>query len=87
MKTTIVYLLCFDAPYKHAKHYLGSTTDLERCLSEHEQGRHGRLTQVLHEHGITFTLARTWAGDKQLERRLKNRGGARRLCPLCQHGD
>ena len=31
--TTVVYLIHFDAPYKHAQHYLGSAIDLEARLT------------------------------------------------------
>src|ERR1043166_2803861 len=30
-----VYLIHFEIPYKHAKHYLGFTTNLENRLTEH----------------------------------------------------
>src|SRR5436190_4351950 len=30
-----VYLIHFDIPYKHAKHYLGFTTNLENRITEH----------------------------------------------------
>lgn len=87
MKTSIIYLLCFDEPYKHAKHYLGSTSDLDKCIEEHENGAHCNLTKVIKKAGISFTLARLWSGDKKEERRIKNMGGLRRVCPLCKHGD
>jgi hypothetical protein len=40
--------------------------------------------EVITAAGIRFTLARTWPGTRTLERRLKNRGGHARLCPICQ---
>jgi hypothetical protein len=33
--------------------------------------------------GITWRLARTWAGGAERERQLKRQGGAARRCPLC----
>lgn len=80
-----IYLLHFDRKYKHAGHYLGSTDQpLEARLKEHRTGRGARLMEVVTEAGIGFELARTWKGSRKDERRLKNRGGASRLCPLCQ---
>jgi hypothetical protein len=33
--------------------------------------------------GIDWQLARTWLGDRDLERRLKRQHNAPRLCPVC----
>lgn len=79
-----IYLIHFLTPYKHAKHYLGSTDDLERRLIEHATGHGARLMAVIVEAGIDWTLARTWEGDRKRERQLKNFGGASRICPLCR---
>ena len=54
-----VYLLHFDRPYQHAKHYLGSCQDLERRLTQHGKGRGARLLEVVHAVGIGWQLART----------------------------
>ncbi|MGP4105307.1 hypothetical protein [Nonomuraea sp. KM90] len=79
-----VYLLHFDQPYKHARHYIGWTPgDLNRRLRQHRNGTGARLLQVITAAGIGFALARTWNGGRNLERSLKRRGGASRACPLC----
>jgi predicted GIY-YIG superfamily endonuclease len=78
-----VYLLHFDQPYKHARHYLGWTADLDARLARHEAGTGARLLEVAHDAGIGWTLARTWEGGRARERQLKNQGGATRRCPLC----
>lgn len=78
-----IYLLHFNTPFKHARHYLGYTPDLDSRLADHAAGRGARLTQVIAEQGITFQLARTWDGTRADERRLKNQKNAPRLCPLC----
>lgn len=79
-----VYLLHFDAPFGHAKHYTGWSADLPARLAEHEAGRGARLTEVVAEAGIRFVLTRTWPGvTRVFERSLKNRGGAARYCPGC----
>lgn len=78
-----VYLLHFDRPYRHARHYRGWTTDLDARLAEHAAGRGARLVAVIAAAGIGFTLARTWPGTRSRERQLKRQGGAARNCPLC----
>lgn len=84
-KTTTVYLLHFDRPFGHAKHYLGSTTHLARRLGDHRTGHSSsKFMNKIHDAGIGFQLARVWKGDKQTERKLKNQGGASRICPVCK---
>ncbi|WP_327590098.1 hypothetical protein OHA25_25965 [Nonomuraea sp. NBC_00507] len=79
-----VYLLHFDRAYKHARHYIGWTPgDLTRRLRQHRNGTGARLLQVITAEGIDFAVARVWTGGRNLERSLKNRGGASRSCPLC----
>lgn len=80
----VCYLLHFDEPIAHAKHYLGSTTNLERRISEHRRGYRARLMEVLKERGIGFQVARVWeGGDRQLEKKLKKQKQGTRLCPIC----
>jgi predicted GIY-YIG superfamily endonuclease len=81
----VIYLLHFDEPYRHARHYLGFTPDhrLAERLAEHAAGRGARLTQVVAAAGIGWRLARTWPGGRARERQLKRQGGASRCCPLC----
>lgn len=81
--TGTVYLLHFDQPFGHARHYTGWTTDLAARLAEHAAGRGARLLAVVKAHGIGWTLARTWTGTRACERALKRQGGASRRCPLC----
>lgn len=78
-----VYLLHFDRPLQHAQHYLGFASRLEARLEHHRNGTGARLMAVVRDAGIGFVLARTWAGDRTLERQLKNRHMHRRLCPIC----
>jgi predicted GIY-YIG superfamily endonuclease len=80
----VVYLLHFDRPYQHARHYLGSCTDLTRRLAQHGKGRGARLLEVVQAVGIGWQLARTWGGGTHRERQRTNQGGASRLCPLCK---
>jgi hypothetical protein len=85
-----VYLLCFQdatghkARHKHAGHYLGYAENLARRMKMHRAGRGSRLVAVIIGQGLGFSVARTWDGNRTLERRLKNQKNAPRLCPLCQ---
>ena len=78
-----VYLIHFQRPYKHARHYLGYTADLEARIEQHRNGTGARLLQVITAAGIAFDVARTWACGRELERKLKNRHEGPRLCPIC----
>jgi predicted GIY-YIG superfamily endonuclease len=78
-----VYLLHFDKPYRHARHYIGWTDDMAARLAKHETGAGARLLAVVHAAGIGWQLARTWPGGRTRERQIKRQGGASRCCPLC----
>ena len=78
-----VYLLHFDRPYRHARHYVGWAKNVTARLAQHEVGQGARLLQVVRDAGITWTLARTWQGTRNRERQIKSMGGASRRCPLC----
>ena len=83
-KNYTCYLLHFDRPLCHAKHYIGCTMDVEKRLELHRKNPGPRILQVLKEKGIGFQLVRTWnCKDKHFERRLKNRKEAPCLCPIC----
>lgn len=87
----IIYLLHFDTPYKHARHYLGCTTrPLRARLLEHASGNGARIMEVISQAGISWTLARTWkvpgrkwATGWAMERKLKSRHNSPLLCPIC----
>lgn len=79
-----LYLLHFNQPYKHARHYLGSAEDLRKRLAEHAAGHGVKLIKVIQEAGITWSLARTWDNASRAdESRLKHTHHRARLCPLC----
>jgi len=79
----MVYLIHFNVPYKHARHYLGSCDDLQARLARHKAGNGARLMEVVKNAGITWQLARTWEGGKGKERELKRQKNSPRLCPIC----
>lgn len=85
-----VYLLHFEQPYKHARHYLGSTGNLEARMRLHRNGNGARLMEVVSEAGISWQVSRLWRTDTreaalELERKLKRQHDGVRLCPICQH--
>lgn len=80
----MVYLLHFDKPYKHARHYLGYTRRLEQRLEYHRRGHGARLMAAATSAGVTFVVARTWPkADRTFERQLHNRKNNPQLCPVC----
>jgi predicted GIY-YIG superfamily endonuclease len=82
-RTGTVYLLHFDQPYRHARHYVGWTLNVKRRLAEHEAGQGARLLAVVRAAGIGWQLARMWPGSRVRERQIKRQGGHSRQCPLC----
>lgn len=85
-----VYLLHFDEPIGNmansraqAQHYIGWAADPEARLEAHRGGAGARITAWCAQAGIGFDIVRTWTGDRRLERRLKNRKCAPKLCPVC----
>lgn len=86
-----VYLLHFDRPYHHAKHYMGFAKDsrMHERIDAHYNAspgdtHHHRLMQVIKQAGISFTLARVWPhATRHDERRMKQSGHSRR-CPICK---
>lgn len=79
-----VYLIHFDKPYKHARHYLGCTDNLSERLRAHRAGNGARLMEVIAQAGITWQLAKTWEGDFPMEKQLKRQKHGPRLCPICR---
>lgn len=79
-----IYLLHFSQPYKHARHYIGWTENVDARLIEHRSGRASKLTAAAVAIGIDFTIARTWQGTRSDERRRHIAGNGARRCPLCR---
>jgi len=80
----VVYLLHFDRPYKHAKHYMGYANNLERRIERHVRGDGSKLVKAVVEAGIGFKVAKVWEGTRELERYFKNKKNACKLCPICR---
>ena len=78
------YLIHFDKAYKHARHYVGSCENIKERLLRHKQGRGARLIEVIHDHDITWQLARLWRHkDRSPEQRLKKISNSKQYCPIC----
>jgi predicted GIY-YIG superfamily endonuclease len=84
-----IYLLHFDEPLSHARHYLGSTEDLPQRLAAHANGQGARITEVLKENGQHWTLAAIFQPiDKtetirELESKTKKQKASPTYCPIC----
>lgn len=79
----MVYLIHFDTPFYHCRHYLGYASKLDRRLAHHKRGTGSRLLRAVNEAGIGWQVVRTWEGDGNLEQELKKRKNSRKLCPIC----
>lgn len=78
-----IYLIHFDRPYKHARHYIGLTRiGVEQRLERHRSDSGAKLLKAVQAAGIKYDVVRTWEGDAALERRLKKRKDAPKLCPV-----
>ncbi len=81
-----VYLLCFDRPLAHARHYLGFTEsdDPTARIEHHRKGTGAKLCAAASERGIELRLVRVWVGaTRKEERRIKDQHQAARYCPIC----
>lgn len=78
-----IYLIHFDRPYHHARHYLGWTQYLDARLAHHQAGNGARLMAAVSAAGIGWRVVQTWKGDRNLERRIKNCHGLAQCCPVC----
>ena len=80
----LIYLH-FERSYRHARHYLGYTENLEARLAAHRTGNGSPLVAAAVGDGIGFQLAATWPGGRTEERRPhRYRNSPRRLCPICR---
>lgn len=88
MNKGYIYLLHFRESYKHARHYMGFSEEHPEKdggrIDQHHQGKGSRLTSVFYQNQIDFEVAWIREGDRNEERRLKNMGGASRICPICK---
>ena len=83
---TMIYIIHFDRPYYHARHYVGFCADgkLEERLSRHRKGRGSRLMLAVEAAGVTWTVVDTRLGDRNFERLIKRAKNTPRFCPVCR---
>jgi len=85
-----VYVIHFNQPYRHAKHYTGIAKNIKSRMREHASGNGARLLQVLKENNIgfkysiikefpDFSSAHTY--EKYLKTKIKK---PQRYCPICK---
>lgn len=82
-----VYLLCFDTPYKHSKHYCGWGKNVHTRVDAQLQNKRtaAKFVKVVHRAGIKIHLARLWTGaDRKFERKLKDSHNLKHYCPRCK---
>lgn len=83
----VVYIIHFDRPYEHARHYVGWSRDLwmlELRLRHHRNGEGAKLMRAVTAAGIDWHVSTLFYADRNEERRIKNCGGAARHCRECR---
>jgi hypothetical protein len=85
-----VYLLHFEepignpsTPHGMAQHYIGWSPEPAARIARHASGDGAKIIRYVMEAGIGFVVAQTWEGGPDLEKRLKRRHDAPRVCPVC----
>ena len=85
-----VYVIHFNKPYKHAKHYTGIAKNVPKRMKEHKGGYGARLLRVLKDNNIGFRWNiiveyPTFSEAKQHEKKLKTKiKKPQRYCPICK---
>lgn len=87
----MVYLIHFDRAIGKgtrgkAQHYIGYTEEgtLMERMQTHASGHGAKIMAAVSlVYKIGWRVVRTWDGDRHLERSLKNKKAAHRLCPIC----
>jgi predicted GIY-YIG superfamily endonuclease len=81
---TGVYLLHFETPYKHARHYLGWSGNVPNRVRTHKTGYGTGLTRAVHASGIEIVHVRTWPKmGRFYEQYLRSQKNNHLLCPIC----
>ena len=82
----MVYLIHFNEKLYHAQHYIGFVErNLKQRIKKHKTNKGAKLLIAVNGKGITWEVVKMWEkGDRQLERKLKNRQKSRCFCPVCR---
>lgn len=82
-----IYILHFDEPLRHARHYAGCCHNLKARLIRHANGSGSNLCRVLNERGISWRLGAlmscSHAQMRRLERQLKDLANSPDYCEYC----
>lgn len=82
-----IYLIHFERPLHHARHYLGWTTSVVDRLDRHSAGNGSRLMAAVNQAGIPYSIARIWPrSTRDQERAMKRWHKSRLWCPICMEG-
>lgn len=79
-----LYLIHFDRPFGHARHYAGWALDAQTRIAKHRRSRGANLLKHVNAAGIGWQTVKVWPGTRTDERKLKNQGGLSRHCPACR---
>lgn len=79
-----IYVIHFDEPYHHARHYLGWSSDVAARFDRHTAGRGSPLVKAAVAAGIGVRVVYTRPGTRHDERRMHVHGHLSQLCPLCR---
>lgn len=82
----MIYIIHFDRPLSHARHYVGYCDDnrLPERLEEHRAGMGARILTECNRQGIGYQVVRTMKGDRRRERQIKRAKCTPRYCPICK---
>lgn len=81
----MIYILHFDKPYYHAKHYIGFSDDPSLRFKRHLSRTEQPLLKAVVNAGIGITMKIIDPkGDRNRERQLKKQKNSKRFCPICQ---
>jgi predicted GIY-YIG superfamily endonuclease len=87
----VVYLIHFARKFKHARHYVGFTSNLKARIARHKDGTGSALMRAVTKAGIPWRVVRQWPvmshADGKLaareEHRVKTSAPSKALCPVC----
>ena len=79
----VIYMLHFDQPYKHARHYVGWTDDLLDRLDTHARGHGARLVAVIGTPGSASPWSASARAPAASNAPSRTQAEQVRYCPAC----
>ena len=82
----MVYLVPFEEQLHPAQHCIGFVdNNLQQRIKKHRSNKGAKLLKAVNNKGIQWAVVRVWEeGNRELERKLKNRKKSRCFCPVCR---